>query len=123
MHQILKIKECTRTKGTNSVPGFETKMAYNLALQQIGREQNSEYFDSDAGLTSQLMEQIQNSINTQGYNYVQQFYQKKGLQIFHEDGGKGCKKGARSACQKTLLETNECRRYDTQKKRKKLKTS
>ena len=41
-------------------------MAYNLALQQIRREQKGEYLNSDVGLISQLMGQIRNGVNTQG---------------------------------------------------------
>ena len=92
LYQIIKAKKCARQRGTKSCPGFQNEMVYNLALQQIGREHKGEYFDSDIGLISQLMGQIQDGINTQGYNLVQQFYLNKGLKVFQENGEKAAKK-------------------------------
>ena len=85
-------KEFARERGSRSAPGFKNEMAYNLALQQIGSEHKGEYFDSDVGLISQLMGQIRDGVNTQGYNFVQQFYLNKGLKVFHEDGETAAKK-------------------------------
>ena len=87
LHQLLHWHKGSRQKqellnGTTPID----EGLYNLAYQQISKEQKTEYSEDNALVIARIMNQIHDNVDKKGVSFIQQYYLTKGLKLFKNDG-------------------------------------